>query len=147
MNLNLRSETAAAIVAGAAFTASAGHIVHVVSASNPMFFALAYPIGIDGLLYVGIRAIQAGRKVAGILAILIGAFYSLAFNADAEGALDMPKLLIASSMPVCLLVAFIIEATGKKAEEIPAPAPIAAPVLRFPLRPRRLRSRLPGSGG
>ena len=122
MRLNLKSETAAAIVAGASFVASAGHIVTVVSESNPWFMALAYPIGIDGLIFVGIRAIQTGRKFAGLFALLVGGFFSLAFNAHAEHALVMPAWMIAASMPVCMLTAFAIEATAKKEEEIEAPA-------------------------
>lgn len=118
MKLNLRSETAAAIVAGASFTASAGHIVTVVNETNPIALALVYPIGIDGLIYVGIRALQSRRPIAGLSALLIGGFYSLAFNAHAEGAVHMGALLIAASMPVCMMVAFVIEATAKKAEEV-----------------------------
>lgn len=130
MNVNLRSEKVAGIVAGASFFASAGHIVSVVDETNHIVFALAYPIGIDGLIYVGIRAIQTGRPVAGMLALLVGAFYSLAFNAHAEDALTMNKLLIASSMPVCMFAAFLIEATAKKAvpvEKTPAPVEVALP--------------------
>lgn len=114
----LTSEAAAGIVAGAAFIASAGHIVHTVNESNPIWFSLVYPVGIDGLLYVGIRALQAKRVWAGMAALLVGAFYSLAFNADAEGALTMPRLLIASSMPIAMFVAFLIEATGHKAKDV-----------------------------
>lgn len=120
MKLNLRSETAAGIVAGASFIASAGHIIKVVDETNPIALALVYPVGIDGLIFVGIRALQTKRPVAGIFAILLGGFYSLAFNAHAEGAISMSKLLIAASMPVCMVAAFVIEATGRKAEEIPA---------------------------
>lgn len=109
---------APAIVAGAAFLASAGHIVSVVDATNPLFFALAYPIGIDGLLYVGIKAMRERRYVVGTIGLLIGAFFSLAFNAHAENALRMDPLLIAASMPVCLLAAFVIEHIGSKAVEI-----------------------------
>lgn len=132
MKLNIKSEAAAGVVAGASFIASAGHIVTVVHETNLLAFSLVYPIGIDGLLYVGIRAVQTGRRFAGILAILVGAFFSLAFNADAEGALIMPRLMIASSMPLCMVVAFVIEGTAKKAAPaaaltVPAPAP-AAPV-------------------
>ncbi len=128
MKLNLRSETAAAVVAGASFIASAGHIVKVVAETNALLLALVYPVGIDGLIYVGIRALQSGRRVAGTFALLIGGFYSLAFNAHAEGALHMPKLLIAASMPVCMMVAFVIEATGRKAEPVEEPAAPAAPI-------------------
>ena len=61
MKLNIKSEAAAGVVAGASFIASAGHIVSVVNETNALAFALVYPIGIDGLLYVGIRAVQTGR--------------------------------------------------------------------------------------
>lgn len=130
MKLNLKSETAAGIVAGAAFIASAGHIVSVVDETNPILFALAYPIGIDGLIFVGIRSIQSRRPWAGALALLIGTIYSLAFNGHAEKAFEMHSMMIASSMPICMFAAFIIEATAKTAEEIAVltPAPIAAPV-------------------
>jgi uncharacterized protein DUF2637 len=133
MKLNIKSEAAAGIVAGASFIASAGHIVTVVNETNALAFALVYPIGIDGLLYVGIRAVQTGRRVAGVLAILVGAFFSLAFNADAENALTMPRLMVAASMPVCMVVAFVIEGTAKKAKPIEdAPAPVAAPQIVYP---------------
>ncbi len=122
-----KSPTAAGIVAGAAFIASAGHIVHVVSETNPVWFALAYPIGIDGLIYVGIRAMQNRRFVSGAIALLIGAVYSLAFNGHAEGAFTMPPLMIASSMPVAMFAAFLIEAIGEPEKEIEAPA--AAPQI------------------
>jgi hypothetical protein len=118
MKLNLKSETAAAIVAGAAFIASAGHIITVVNESNPWFVTPAYPIGIDGLIFVGIRAMQTGRKLAGTIALLIGAAYSLAFNAHAEGAITMSRFAIAASMPVCMFAAFLIEALGRKVEEV-----------------------------
>jgi hypothetical protein len=129
MKLNLKSETAAAIVSGASFIASAGHIVKVVDETNPLFLSLVYPIGIDGLIYVGIRALQAGRVFAGMAAIAMGGFYSLAFNAHAEQAFHMSRLLVAASMPACMMVAMAIEATGRKAKkiEVPVPAPIATP--------------------
>lgn len=138
MKLNWKSPSAAGIVAGAAFIASAGHIVSVVDATNHIGFALAYPIGIDGLIYVGIRSLQEKRLFSGALALLIGAVYSLAFNAHAEGALTMPKLMIASSMPVCMFAAFLIEAFGAKTEEIveaPAPLPVPAAVPAAAPRP------------
>jgi len=113
MKVNVKSEAIAGIVAGAAFIASAGHIMTVVSESNPWWISPVYPIGIDGLIYVGIRSVQSGRRFAGLVALLIGAFYSLAFNLDAEGAVAMDARLIASSMPVCMFASFLIEATGR----------------------------------
>lgn len=143
MKFNIKSEAAAGIVAGASFIASAGHIVTVVDETNHIAFALVYPIGIDGLLYVGIRAVQTGRKFAGILAILVGALFSLAFNADAENALTMPRLLIASSMPVCMVVAFVIEGTAKKAETIEKIVPATVPTqTEFDRMNERVETRL-----
>jgi hypothetical protein len=118
---------APAAAAGAAFLASAGHIVSVVSETNPLIFALAYPIGIDGLLYVGMKALKERRIWVGLFALLIGTFFSLAFNFHAENAVEVPRIVIAASMPICLLAAFVIEHIGRKTIEIPAPA--AAPVL------------------
>lgn len=112
MNI-LSSHRAAGLVTAAAFTASAAHIVTVVDQTNWIGFALAYPLGIDGLIYVGIRALQEGRKAAGLLAVFVGAVYSLLFNADAENAIQMDPLLIAASMPVCLFASFVIVHTGQ----------------------------------
>lgn len=117
MRINMKSEVAAGVVAASAFVASAQHIITVVNETNPWFIALVYPVGIDGLIFVGIRAIQAGRKVWGILSLIVGAAFSLAFNAHAEHALTMPRAMIAASMPLCMFVAFLIEATAPKHEE------------------------------
>jgi len=128
MNVNfLKSPTAAGAVTLASFAASAQHIVSVVNETNPLAVSLVYPIGIDGLLYVGIRAMQTGRKKVGAVALLVGAAYSLLFNADAENAIKMDPLLIAASMPICFLAAILIESTAKQAEEIEVPA--AAPQI------------------
>lgn len=120
---------APAIVAGSAFLASAGHIVSVVEETNHLIFALAYPIGIDGLLYVGMKAMKERRFGVGVIALIVGTFFSLAFNLHAENAIEVPRLIIAASMPVCLLAAFVIEHIGKNEPiEVPAPAaPVAAP--------------------
>lgn len=144
MKLNLKSPSAAGIVAGAAFIASAGHIVSVVDETNPIWFALAYPIGIDGLIYVGIRAMQTQRFISGGIALLIGAIYSLAFNGHAEGAFTMPALMIASSMPVAMFAAFLIEATGEKTpepiEEPKTVAPTLLPIAPFVPKPVRVQA-------
>ena len=124
-----KTPTAASVVTAASFVASAAHIVKVVDDTNWIGFAVVYPIGIDGLIYVGIRAMQTGRKVVGALALLIGAAYSLAFNAHAEGAIVMSSLMIAASMPVCMFAAMLIETTANMAKVVEdAPAP-AEPVL------------------
>ncbi len=114
----LKSPSAASVVTAAAFTASAEHIISVVSETNPIYIAWVYPIGIDVLMYVGIRALQARRWFSGTVALLIGAAYSFLFNADAENALKMDPFLIAASMPLCFLASILIESTAKKVQEI-----------------------------
>jgi hypothetical protein len=115
--MKLTDARAAGLVTAAAFTASAAHIVSVVSETNPLAVALAYPLGIDGLIYVGLRAMQGGRNIVGGTALLIGAAYSLLFNADAENAITMDPLLIAASMPVCFFAAVLIAHTAKPVAE------------------------------
>ncbi len=115
--MKLTDARAAGLVTAAAFTASAAHIVAVVNETNPLGVALAYPLGIDGLIYVGLRAMQGGRNIVGGTALLIGAVYSLLFNADAENAITMDPLLIAASMPVCFFAAVLIAHTAKPAAE------------------------------
>lgn len=119
----LTSHRAAGVVTAAAFAASGAHIVTVVAETNPMLVALVYPLGIDGLIYVGIRALQERRVWPGILAVLVGAVYSFLFNADAENALKMDAYLIAASMPVCLVASYIIAYTGKRVIEHQCPGP------------------------
>lgn len=135
--MKIKDEAVAGTVAGAAFVASAEHIVRVVAtAGSSQWTALVYPVGIDGLIYVGISAMQRGKRGAGFVAITIGAAYSLAFNGQALGAFHMPRWLIAASMPVCMLAAFLIVHAGRKHSEPagpvavpePAPAVVAAPV-------------------
>ncbi len=121
--MKISSHAAAGVVTGAAFIASAAHIVAVVDETNWIGFALAYPIGIDGLIFVGIKALQERRVKAGLMAVLIGAVYSLLFNADAEQALKMDPLLIAASMPVCLFASFVIVHTGHRVVEHVCPEP------------------------
>ena len=152
MNI-LKHPTAAGVVTLASFVASATHIFTVVAESNTEWVAWVYPIGIDGLLYVGIRAMQTGRKAIGALALIVGAFYSLLFNADAENAIKMDALLIAASMPTCVIVSIIIETTAKKSGEI-APArevervvekvvpPPLLPIVPFASRPVHVASTI-----
>lgn len=112
--MKIKAEYVPSMVTAAAFTASAAHIVSVVNETNPLLVAFAYPLGIDGLIYVGIDAMQKGRKAVGALALFIGSAYSLLFNADAENAIHMDPMLIAASMPVCLFASFLIAYSGKK---------------------------------
>lgn len=113
-----KSPTAAGVVTAASFAASAAHIFTVVAETNSPYVAWVYPIGIDGLIFVGLRAMQTGRKFVGAVALGIGATYSLLFNGHAEGALVMPAWLIAAAMPVAFFAAVLIETTAAKAEEI-----------------------------
>jgi hypothetical protein len=118
-----KSPTAAGVVTAAAFAASAAHIFSVVAESNSPYVSWVYPIGIDGLIFVGLRAMQTGRKAVGGIALGIGAAYSLMFNAHAEHAFTMPAWLIAAAMPICFFAAVLIETTASKEAEVEEIAP------------------------
>lgn len=114
-----REELVAAGVALSAFTASAQHIFHVTAAAgNPDVVAALHPAGIDGLIYIGIRAMQRGNKKAGMFAIAYGAAYSLAFNAASYGGFQMPVWALAACMPLAMFAAFLIVHGGHKATEV-----------------------------
>lgn len=104
-----RDEIVAGIVAAGAFAASAAHIVAVATeAGNHILIAGVHAIGIDGLIYIGIRAMQRGQRLAGGLALIYGVVVSLIFNAASYGAFAMPKIVIAFTMPVALLLAVLV---------------------------------------
>jgi hypothetical protein len=104
-----RDEIVAGGVALSAFAASAQHIYHVTQAAgNPAVVAALHPAGIDGLIYIGIRAMQGGNKKAGGFAVAYGAAYSLTFNAASYGAFKMPTYLLAACMPLAMFFAFLI---------------------------------------
>lgn len=104
-----RDELVAGGVALAAFLSSAQHIYAVCAqAGNPGLVAAIHPLGIDGLVYIGIRAMQRGNKGAGASAIAYGALYSLAFNAASYGAFPMPTWALAACMPLAMVFAFLI---------------------------------------
>jgi uncharacterized protein YerC len=110
-----RDEIVAGGVALSAFAASAQHIFHVTAAAgNPDVVAALHPAGIDGLIYIGIRAMQQGNKKAGGLAIAYGAGYSLAFNAASYGGFVMPVWALAACMPLAMFLAFLIVHGGHK---------------------------------
>lgn len=114
-----RDEFVAGGVALSAFAASAQHIFHVTAAAgNPDVVAALHPAGIDGLIYIGIRAMQQGNKKAGGLAIAYGAGYSLAFNAASYGGFVMPVWALAACMPLAMFLAFLIVHGGHKAAEV-----------------------------
>lgn len=104
-----RDEIVAGIVAGGAFIASAAHIITVaVESGNHPAIAAVHAIGIDGLIYIGIRAMQRGQRLSGGAALIYGAAVSLIFNAASYGAFAMPKIVIAFTMPVALLLAVLV---------------------------------------
>jgi hypothetical protein len=113
-----RDEIVAGGVALSAFAASAQHIFHVTQAAgNPDVVAALHPAGIDGLIYIGIRAMQQGNRWAGGLAIAYGAGYSLAFNAASYGGFRMPVWALAACMPLAMFLAFLIVHGGHKAAQ------------------------------
>lgn len=110
-----RDELVAGGVAVSAFAASAQHIFHVTQAAgNPDVVAALHPAGIDGLIYIGIRAMQHGNKKAGGFAVAYGAAYSLAFNAASYGGFVMPVWALAACMPLAMFFAFLIVHGGHK---------------------------------
>ena len=114
-----RDEIVAGGVAVSAFAASAQHIWTVCrDAGNHELVSALHPAGIDGLIYIGIRAMQKGNKWAGGLAIAYGAGYSLAFNAASYGAFEMPKWALAAVMPLAMFFAFLIVHGGHKVDEV-----------------------------
>ncbi len=114
-----REEFVAAGVALSAFAASAQHIYHVTEAAgNPAIVAALHPAGIDGLIYIGIRAMQRGNKKPGMFAIAYGAAYSLAFNAASYGGFVMPVWALAACMPLAMFAAFLIVHGGHKVAEV-----------------------------
>lgn len=108
MKMN-RDALVAGGVAGAAFIASAQHIWHVtVDAGNPGLIAALHPAAIDGLIYIGIRAVQRGQRRSGTFALFYGAAYSLAFNAASYGGFRMHWIALAACLPIALVAAVLI---------------------------------------
>lgn len=103
-----RDQLVAGGVAGAAFVCSATHIYGVaVDSGNPWYVAAVHPLGLDGLVYIGMRAVANGRKV-GWLATAYGVGMSLAFNAVSYAAVAMPTWVIAMSMPIALILGVLV---------------------------------------
>lgn len=114
MKLN-RDMAVAGLVAGCAFAASAQHIYSVAyAAGNPPFIAAIHAVGIDGLIYVGIRATQDGKRTAGFSAIVYGAVISLTFNAASYKHVALPWWMIGATMPIAMLLAFAVVHGGHK---------------------------------
>lgn len=134
-----REEIVAAGVALSAFAASAQHIYHVTEAAgNPSIVAALHPAGIDGLIYIGIRAMQRGNKRAGGFAIAYGAAYSLAFNAASYGGFVMPVWALAACMPLAMFAAFLIVHGGHKVVQAAETITETVEVIREVVKEREL---------
>lgn len=146
-----RDTIVAGAVAAAAFASSAAHIFEVTEdAGNHWSVAAIHPLGIDGLIYIGIRAMQRGNRIAGASAIAYGAAYSLWFNAASYGDFQMPVWALAACMPLAMFFAFLIVhgrtekveeiVTEEKAEETVHPVVEVAPVVEV-TKPIRITSK------
>lgn len=115
------------VVTWAAFVASGGHIwqVAVTMGNNPVI-AGVHAIGLDGLVYIGILAWQAGARVRGALAVIYGGGVSLAFNAASYSAAGtLPVWVMAMSMPVSLVLGVLVSHGVSKDKPVDTPAPVA----------------------
>jgi len=124
-----RDQWVAGGVTLAAFACSAQHIYAVaVDAENPWPIALAHPLGLDGLIYIGIRAVQRGQRVAGWLATSYGVGMSLAFNRASYADEPLPTWVMALAMPAALVLAVLVVHGARDPE--PAPVPMPRPATR-----------------
>lgn len=120
-----RDQIVAGGVAAAAFACSAQHIYTVaLGAGNPWPIALVHPAGIDGLIYIGMRAVSAGRKWQGWIATVYGVGMSLTFNAVSYAHVAMPPWVMAVAMPLALVLGVLVvghEVTGKRPVKLSRP--------------------------
>jgi hypothetical protein len=132
-----RDQLVAGGVAGAAFVCSAQHTYSVALASgNPWPVALVHPAGIDGLIYIGMRAVSSGRRWQGWLATVYGVAASLTFNAVSYAHVAMPAWVMAVAMPLALVLGVLVVGhEAKDKGDVPAVVPVARPVSR----PRAVR--------
>lgn len=108
-----RDQWVAGGVAGAAFACSAQHIYEVaLAAGNPPIIAGVHPLGIDGLIYIGMRAVSGGRKWQGWLATVYGVAASLTFNAVSYRHVQMPAWVMAVAMPLALVLGVLVVGHG-----------------------------------
>jgi len=104
-----RDQIVAGGVAGAAFVCSATHIYQVaVETGNHWAVAAVHPLGLDGLIYIGMRAVSGGRRWQGWLATVYGVGMSLTFNAVSYAGVDMPAPLMAVAMPIALVLGVLV---------------------------------------
>lgn len=128
-----RDQLVAGGVAGAAFACSASHIFTVAEASgNPWFIAGVHPIGLDGLIYIGMRAVSNGRRGPGWLATIYGVAMSLTFNVVSYAHVAMPAWLMAMAMPVALVLGVLVVGHGPAghAAEVDTDAHAVQPVVQ-----------------
>lgn len=133
MKLN-RDELVAAGVAVASFACSAAHIYTVALASgNTPAIAALHPIGLDGLIFVGLRNLKRA-PAAGWIAAGYGAVMSLAFNAASYAHVPMPWWLMAATMPLAMVLGFVVIHAGHRdrpadvpAVPVPRPRPVRVP--------------------
>lgn len=112
-----RDEMVAAGVAVAAFACSAAHIYSVAEAyGNHWTIAALHPLGIDGLIYVGLRNLKRA-PLAGWTAAAYGATMSLAFNAASYADVVLWWPVMAGAMPLAMLLAFVVIHAGNKTPE------------------------------
>lgn len=104
-----RDEIVAAGVSLGCFIASAAHIVSQAQlAGNHPAIAGVHALGIDGLIYIGIRAMQRGNKLAGGAALAYGATISLIFNCASYEVFPLPRIVIAFTMPVAMVLGVLV---------------------------------------
>lgn len=135
-----RDQLVAGGVAAAAFACSATHIYTVAKASgNAAIIAAVHPIGLDGLIYIGMRAVSSGRRWQGWLATTYGVAMSLTFNAVSYAHVSMPAAVMAVAMPLALVLGVLVVGHGQPVQvdtpvDTPAPAATAVPAT-VPSRP------------
>lgn len=130
-----RDQLVAGGVAIAAFACSAQHIYQVAyDSGNPVPIALVHPLGLDGLIYIGMRAVQNGRRWQGWLATVYGVAMSLTFNAVSYADIAMPPAVMAVAMPLALVLAVLVIGHTVSRKAVPAPkraSRAGVPVSRF----------------
>lgn len=137
-----RDQIVAGGVAGAAFVCSATHIYSVALASgNAWPVAIVHPLGLDGLIYIGMRAVTNGRRWQGWLATVYGVAMSLTFNAVSYAHVAMPAWVMAIAMPLALVLGVLVVGHDKgkaPADPVDTPAPaVVTPIPATVPEPRR----------
>jgi hypothetical protein len=100
-------------VTTAAAAISARHIYAVAyEASNPWWSALLHAVALDGLIYIGVYAMQDRRWYRGGIALSYGMIVSALFNADSYQAMQLDPLFLAFCIPLAVLIGFLA-ATGQ----------------------------------